>query len=148
MRGFLKSATALAMAVGLALGLPVAARPAGIHPLMLMLNGEGTKIGTITVTSGGAAKNNTDTATPFSIKKGSVIKVVCDAQANICIGTSCHGTITNASFGPWESDGTRDKPIFITLTDDSSDGGTTNVEKVMSVISTGSTTNCAFFQMN
>jgi len=139
MRSKLKTWTAVACAFVFALSATAFARPSGISPLMMALNGEGAVIGVITVTSGGAVKTNANTAVPFTIAAGSVLKLNCDGQANICIGSSCSGTITNAAFGAWESDGTRDKSIYLVLSD--SFAGT------MSIISTGASTSCVFIRM-
>jgi hypothetical protein len=64
--------------------------------LYLLLNGKPTKLGVLTST--GASVTNASTAVPFTLTGGSVIKVECDAAANVGLQATCHGTVTNANY--------------------------------------------------
>jgi hypothetical protein len=74
----------------------LAVGPPSEFSLMMLLNGEPTKLGVLTST--GTSVNETTTAVPFTVTAGSVLLFKCDAgSANVGGGTTCENLITDAN---------------------------------------------------
>lgn len=131
----------VALLAGLTLGPRVAvARPANADQLLLLLNGQPSKIGTLTST--GTGVTNATTATTFTLSAGWVLLFQCDAAAHIMAGSTIADggtvstTLTSASYG-YKLVNAGDT-FFMVL-----DSSTTTV----SMISASGTANCAVWRM-
>lgn len=136
MRKHLKACFTFVLAVTLALGLMPsqawAARPSSEFGMFMLLNGEPNRIGVIIATT---TKNNTDTATPFTITAGSTLKVICDAAAFATVGATASSSYTNAAFGHPMSAGVAWYVIM------------GSASTTLSIVASSGTANCAVFQM-
>lgn len=117
-----------------------AARPKTSDQLLLLLNGQPSKLGTLTST--GTGVTNATTATTFTIPAGSVLLFQCDAAVNVMAGSTVADggtvstTITSSSYG-YKIVNAGD-PLFMVL-----DEFTTTV----SMISASGTANCSVWRM-
>lgn len=114
-----------------------AARPGNDLSLFLLLNGTPVNLGVLI--TAGTTINNSDTATPFTVTGGTVLRVVCDAAAFIRIATSAataSSSYTSAVFGEPMAVGVS-KYFALRPTDTS-----------IAVDTTGGAANCAVAVMN
>ena len=98
MRKTFKTAIAFVLAVPVLGPTPSVAwaRPSQTA-LHAMLNGQATKLGTLSANA--SSVNNSTTAVTFSIAGGSVLKVQCDGTAFVNIGAAASATYTSADIG-------------------------------------------------
>lgn len=73
-------------------------RPASSFNLDLLINGTPTALGVI-ASGTGATKNNSDTAAPFTIPSGAVLRLVSDLACVVNVGATADNVVTSAVYG-------------------------------------------------
>lgn len=127
--------TRLALFLGiLALGALAANRPYGELNFFHVINGVPTALGVLT--TAGTTISNSDTAAPFTVTGGNILRVVCDAGAFVRIGTTASSSYTSAVFGEPMLSG--EPKFFVLRTSDTA----------IAVDTTGGAANCNVATMN